>query len=264
MSSASPSIDEIRDYLLRRMSESSRIRFEEAYFADDALLDRIENEEDALVSDFVLGKLNDSDRRRFEGSLLMTPYYQGRVETTRGLKLKLASVPARDRAPRRGAEETRLFPGRTGVVVGFSLMAALLVASLVSAWSLKRDLEALRSKSASAPPADAGAGPAVLLLEAGDAGGPAVARVRAAVPLLVVAPRRAMPAGLHSSTRLEAALVDAHGRTVWKSGLFDVPAAADVVLRVPAASLSKGRYSFAICPAGRPADALLVVVDAAD
>lgn len=264
MSTAAPSIDEIRDYLLRRMSESSRVRFEEAYFADDALLDRIENEEDALVSDYVLGKLGESDRRRFEDSLLLTPYYQERVETTRGLQLKLTNVKARARTPRHGAEETRLFPGRTGVVVGFSLMAVLLVASLVSAWSLKRDLEKLRTQPSSAPATDGGTGPAVLLFEPSDGTGPPVERVRAGSPLLVVVPRRAIPAGIGPAAQWEAALVDGHGRTAWTSGPLARRAATDLALRVPGTALAKGRSLLTLRSPDAPAAALLVVLDVGD
>ena len=83
MSAAAPGSPEIRDYLLRRMPETARTRFEEAYFRDDRLLDRIESEEDLLVADYVLGRLPDAERHLFEQSLLDTPYYRDRVETTR-------------------------------------------------------------------------------------------------------------------------------------------------------------------------------------
>jgi len=75
LSATAPGSPEIRDYLLRRMPETARTRFEEAYFRDDRLLDRIESEEDLLVADYVLGRLPDAERHLFEESLLDTPYF---------------------------------------------------------------------------------------------------------------------------------------------------------------------------------------------
>lgn len=80
----------IRGYLLRRLGDDERQTFEESYFADDALLDRVEAEEDLLVTDYVLGRLSDEDRRRFEQALLGTPYYRERVETTTRLRRRIA------------------------------------------------------------------------------------------------------------------------------------------------------------------------------
>jgi hypothetical protein len=82
----------IREYLLRSLAESERASFEESYFADDELLDRVEAEEDLLVSDYDLGRLSDADRRRFEKALLGTPYYPERVETTTRLRLRIAAT----------------------------------------------------------------------------------------------------------------------------------------------------------------------------
>ncbi len=133
----------IREYLLRNLAEADRSRFEESYFTDDALLDRIETEEDLLVSDYVLGRLSEEDRRRFEQALLATPYYRQRVETTARLRLRIAD----DRGFRRLARAPvpgggGLFPGRTGAVVAFALLGVLLLASLVTALRLKEQLTA--------------------------------------------------------------------------------------------------------------------------
>src|SRR5262249_12936676 len=142
-----PDPGQIREYLLRRMPDSVRVRFEEAYFRDDALLDRIEAEEDVLVTDYVLGRLTETDRRRFEQSLLGMPYYQDRVRTTSQLNLRVARLkfrPPRPREARRPAAEReadRLFPGRTGSVVAFAVLAVLLAAALVTAVKPRSELE---------------------------------------------------------------------------------------------------------------------------
>ncbi len=151
MSALAPGPEAIRDYLLRRMPDSARGRFEEAYFHDDTLLDRIETEEDALISDYVLGRLDTAERRLFEESLLGTPYYRNRVETTSRLKLKIGTpglFPGRREAP---PGDARLFPGRSGVGVAFSLLTLLLVAALLSALRLKSDLSRARLELAARP-----------------------------------------------------------------------------------------------------------------
>ena len=144
MSASSTGSAEIRDYLLRRMADTTRGRFEEAYFRDDTLLDRIEAEEDALVSDYVLGRLSEGEKRLFEDSLLETPYYKQRVETTSRLHLKVGLPGLFPEAPTPPVGDARLFPGRTGVGVAFSLLTLLLVAALLSAMRLKSDLTRAR------------------------------------------------------------------------------------------------------------------------
>ena len=56
MSATAPGSPEIRDYLLRRMTDSLRAKFEEAYFKDDRLLDRLNelNAEMRLARFFVV------------------------------------------------------------------------------------------------------------------------------------------------------------------------------------------------------------------
>lgn len=148
--SREPAADQlqIREYLLRKLAEADRARFEESYFTDDALLDRIEAEEDLLVSDYVLGRLAEEDRLRFEKALLATPYYRERVETTTRLKLRIARDQGVRRLGRPAAPGSGggLFPGRTGIVVAFALLCVLLVAALLTALRLKEQLVALRAE----------------------------------------------------------------------------------------------------------------------
>ncbi len=161
MSATAPGSPEIRDYLLRRMTETARTRFEEAYFRDDRLLDRIESEEDLLVAEYVMGRLSDAERHLFEESLLDTPYYRDRVETTRSIKLRLAeerffrkkaaATAGRRRSPS-GAPDSRLFPRGTGIGVGFGLLLLLTIASLASAWFLKTALARTRQELADRAP----------------------------------------------------------------------------------------------------------------
>lgn len=264
--------DRIREYLLRSLADSDRARFEESYFADDALLDRVEAEEDLLVSDYVLGRLSDDDRRRFEQALMGTPYYRERVETTTRLRLRIARDQGvrklgRGLAPSAGSG---LFPGRTGIVVAFALLGALLLASLLTALRLKQQLTTLRAGlNAAAPSAvTAGAGgvipstPAVVL-QAPAGEGIAARRVERSPgsPLVLVFPRTLAPAGAKA---WRVVLRADSGSVVWDSG--DQPAGAgplaDLAVRLPAGVPDSGRVGVTLWADGVPAlSALLEIVD---
>ena len=262
--------DQIREYLLRSLADADRARFEESYFADDALLDRVEAEEDLLVTDYVLGRLSEEDRRRFEQALLGTPYYRERVETTTRLRLRIA----RDKGVRRlgrgvpPAAGTGLFPGRTGIVVAFALLGVLLLASLVTALRLKEQLVALRAElNAQPPPAvTAAAGgvvpatPAVVLQAPAEEGVSArrVDRI-AGSPLVLVFPRALLPVGAKS---WRVVLRAGTGAILWDSG--DQPAtagdAADLAVRLPAGVPEPGHSGVTLWAGGSPILSVLLEV----
>ena len=273
--SREPAIEKgrIREYLLRSLADAERARFEESYFADDELLDRVEAEEDLLVSDYVLGRLSDADRRRFEKALLGTPYYRERVETTTRLRLRIARDQSVQRLGREAAASSGggLFPGRTGIVVAFALLAVLLLASLVTALRLKQQLSALRAElNASARPAvTAGAGgvvPAtpsiVLQAPAGDGIGARRVERTAGSPLVLVFPRALAPAGAKS---WRVVLRANSGSVLWDSG--DQPAAGasnDFAVRLPAGVPEAGPVGVTLWADNAPAlSAFLEVVEPA-
>jgi len=243
VSAAKPSPDEIRDYLLRRLPDGKRARFEEAYFSDDALLDRVEEAEDDLVSDYVLGRLEASDRRRFEESLLGTPYYRERVDTTARFKLQLAGNSALGRGGARGGRgRGKPLPGRTGLAVAFAFLAILLLAALASALRLKSDLEKAhlraRALASAVPPPAAQAGvvpvtQTVVVSMPREAGAP-VYRVARPIgtPLLLVFSRQLLP---EAARTFEVTLRDG-GRLIWSSGPQHAgpPDEGDLALRLPA------------------------------
>ena len=263
--------DRIREYLLRNLAEADRARFEESYFADDALLDRVEAEEDLLVSDYVLGRLTDEDRRRFEKALLGTPYYRERVETTTRLRLRIAGDQGIKRIARpAGQGSTGLFPGRTGIVVAFALLGVLLLASLLTALRLKEQLTALRAElnAPAPPPVTAGAGGVVpatpaVVLQAPSGEGVGARRVERSPgsPLVLVFPRALAP----SAAKLWRVVLRADSGTVlWDSG--DQPvgpgAAADLAVRLPAGVPGAGRVGVTLWADGAPVlSTLLDVVE---
>ncbi len=278
----------IRQYLLRTLPEADNARVEEEYFADDRVLDRVEAEEDQLVSDYVLGRLSESERRRFEECLLTAPYYRGRVETTSRLRLKISDDAGFRRAvaAARAGAGSGLFPGRTGSLVAIALLAILLVAALVSAIRLRSRLqEALREESpatraatAVAGAANPGAGatgraaealpstpepPAPVLLERQGGEGPGIRRVERAdgAPLLLALPATAVAPGARS---FELTLVNESGGAAWRSGPLPAPPAAsgrDVAVSLPAGLPPPGRYGLRLEPAapGALLPAVLVI-----
>lgn len=274
MSASSPGSVEIRDYLLRRMPEAARSLFEAAYFRDDTLLDRIESEEDALVSDYVLGRLSDGERRLFEESLLGTPYYKERVETTSRLRLKIGApglFPPRLTA---SAVDGRLFPGRSGVGLAFGLLALLLVAALLSALRLKSDLTRARLDLAAlpartaGPAAQAGVVPLAQTVVLGESrpAGPSLTRLRR-VPggaVLLTFPRSLLGRG---NTTWAVALFD--GKSVaFESGAFPSQEAdeGDPSLRLPPGVPPAGPYAVLLRTPGVPdrAEILLGVLEILD
>lgn len=274
MSALAPGPEDIRDYLLRRMPETARGRFEEAYFKDDTLLDRIEAEEDALVSDYVLGRLDTAERRLFEESLLGTPYYRNRVDTTSRLKLRIEApglFPGRAESP---AGDARLFPGRSGTGVAFSLLTLLLVAALISALRLKSDLTrarlelAARPARAADPAAHAGVVPlAQTVLFGGErSAGPALTTLKRAAggAILLSFPRSL--AGRTTST-LSVALLEGK-RVAWESAAFPLREMeeGDVSLRLPPGVPPAGSYAVLLKAPGAPGEAetLLGILEIAD
>ncbi len=258
MSAAKPSPDEIRDYLLRRLPDGKRARFEEAYFSDDALLDRVEEAEDDLVSDYVLGRLSTSDKRRFEESLLETPYYRERVDTTTRFKLQMAGNKALRRGDSLRPARGKPSAGRTGLVVAFAFLAILLLAALASALRLKSDLEKahLRARelaSAVPPPAaQAGVVPVtqtVLVTLSREAGAP-VYRVARPIgtPLLLVFSRQLLP---EAARTFEVTLRDG-GRLTWASGPQHAGPSdeGDLALRLPTGLPAAGRTAILLSTDG--------------
>lgn len=272
-----PGPEEIRDYLLRRLSETARTRFEEAYFADDGLFDRIEAEEDRLVSDYVLGRLGSEEKALFEASLLRTPYYQERVDTTSRLHRRLVmgpgGIPSRREAradrmvpprPRRLAD-LPLFPPGAGKAIAIVVLVVLLAAALLSAVQLKRDVDLLKAAAARqerAPAADPSALATLRLLAVPlpGPGGPPVLRVESIREgSLLVVPRSLL--GGQAEVRL--LLADSQGRTLWESAPAKAPrspADGDLPVALPPGLPPKGSTFLRLEAGG--STSLLAVVEA--
>ena len=69
-----------REFLLGRLSEETRSRFEEGFFDDDELFEQIEIAEDELIDDYLRNELSAADRDYFERTLLRSPRIAERVK----------------------------------------------------------------------------------------------------------------------------------------------------------------------------------------
>lgn len=255
MSAITPSPGEIRDYILRRLPEPRRARLEELYFRDDTLLDRVEEAEDQLVSDYVLGRLSPADRKIFEDSLLGTPYYRDRIETTTQMRLRLSRHKAFLKGPRSPA--SRLLPGRTGLMVALSLFVVLFVAALASALRLKSDLDKA-AKSPAAPAETANlAGRAIVLSEAGRSAAAPLRILRPSAGSLVLVLAQTL---LPDKTRTWRLALRSGGRTAWESGPIRAAAPDEgaLALRLPAGVPAAGRYEVVAAAEGDPEAALAI------
>ena len=74
-----------RRYLLGLVDASRQTAIEDRYFASSDAGDVIEQEEDALIEDYLSGQLSTTDRGHFERYYLASPAHRRRLETVRGL-----------------------------------------------------------------------------------------------------------------------------------------------------------------------------------
>jgi len=83
-----------RAYLLGRTSEQENEAIELEYFRDDDALETVEAAEEALVEEYLAGRLPGDDRAQFERHYLASPQHRRRVEAIRRLSQLGASGSA--------------------------------------------------------------------------------------------------------------------------------------------------------------------------
>lgn len=87
MDLSDPDIDQlIVRYLLSALDEGSRQRFEELYFDDDAMFERLVTVEIMLIQEYVTGTLSPEERGRFETYYLRSADRQQRVEKAKSTR----------------------------------------------------------------------------------------------------------------------------------------------------------------------------------
>src|ERR1019366_5685924 len=86
------------DYLLGRVTEEARIRLEEGYFRDDALMARLEFLEDRLIDEYVNEELSPADRADYESRFMASPRRLEKARLSRGLRLAALRAERKTRA----------------------------------------------------------------------------------------------------------------------------------------------------------------------
>ncbi len=74
-----------RRYLLGLAEEDERESLERSYFADAAVLERVDAAEEGLIEAYLAGELGSDERSRFEREYLASPTRRRRVDTVRWL-----------------------------------------------------------------------------------------------------------------------------------------------------------------------------------
>lgn len=82
------SVQTMKAYLLGKLPSEQSLALEERYFVDRSFFLHLEREENALISDYVAGRLSSGDRKRFEDRYLGNPLLNEKVQRAR------ASQPA--------------------------------------------------------------------------------------------------------------------------------------------------------------------------
>jgi len=85
--------DEVRQYLLGNLSESARERLERRVLDETGVNDEVQAEEDELIDQYLAGKLNAEELKRFESFFLLPKERQQKLRFGRTLRKYLDSLP---------------------------------------------------------------------------------------------------------------------------------------------------------------------------
>ena len=88
-----------RRYLLGELTEAEQAAHEEAYFNDPRLFAEVAAEENALIDEYVRGRLAPELRQRFESAYLSRPERRARVEFAEALLARIDAAPSSSSDP---------------------------------------------------------------------------------------------------------------------------------------------------------------------
>lgn len=86
---------EMVKYLLGSLSPELERQFEQQYFADDQLFNRLQAIKEVLIDDYLHEQLNEDDRKLFERNFLAAPAQRQQVEFARSLMNSLSELAAK-------------------------------------------------------------------------------------------------------------------------------------------------------------------------
>ena len=85
--------DDVRQYLLGNLSESARERLERRVLVETGVNDEVQAKEDELIDQYLGGRLNAEERKRFESFFLLPKERQQKLRFGRTLRKYLDSLP---------------------------------------------------------------------------------------------------------------------------------------------------------------------------
>lgn len=102
MSSSLKNEDTVREYLLGRVSDETKLEgIEELLFTDEEFCSQVELMEDGIINDYVFGRLNEADMESFRATLPANPERRTKLELTEALRRKALARKVNVAAERR-------------------------------------------------------------------------------------------------------------------------------------------------------------------
>jgi hypothetical protein len=136
-----------RRYLLGQASEQECAGIERDYFVDEAAGDGIAGVEEALIEDYLAGRLAPDENRQFERHYLASPRHRQRVELIRHLG---ATAPDQRRIGIEQPQSIGLRPGRFRLVA-LAATVVITVGTVAALWGFLARRSAQQSQARSEP-----------------------------------------------------------------------------------------------------------------
>jgi hypothetical protein len=226
-----------RAYLLGATAEADGQSLEVEYFESATALESVEAAEEALIEEYLSGRLTPDDRRRFEEYYLASPVHRRRVEMIRRLSAGKSPVVTRR-------------PSRTYVPLLAAAAVLVLIAGAATWFSLRAPRDEAAQTTQAVPPPPSATVPARRVLDW--ALSPIALRSASESPALVV------PAGtdvvrlrldadgaVPPLTRGRVVIRTVAGRDVWEGPIVPDPPSAPAIAAadVPAERLVPDDYT---------------------
>ena len=146
-----------RRYLLGELTEAEQSALEETYFNDAQVFAEVAAEENALVDDYVRGRLAPETRHRFETVYLSRPERRARVEFAEALLSRADASPApsigdRSESPRANWLTTWLGPRPALAMATLAAAIVLGIAVWTALRSTRQEPEQQQAKTSNASP----------------------------------------------------------------------------------------------------------------
>ena len=153
-----------RRYLLGELTEAEQAAHEEAYFNDPRLFDEVAAEENALIDEYVRGRLAPELRQRFESAYMSRPERRARVEFAEALLTRVDAPPSPEvPQPRHAGWLTGWLPRPWLAAAAVATAVVIGITAWIVMQSTRRGTESQQTQasnlSPSAPP-EAPSGPA--------------------------------------------------------------------------------------------------------